>query len=132
MTGEHHAKGPLDTNVVVLRRFVDPAELPDEMAITAITLAELSAGPHEVRGNDEQDGYAEHAERARRLEVLQRVENEFDPIPFVAEAPHLQAGGRGGRRIGPQAAWSHRGPDDRVNRHCRGIAFVHNESEGFR
>jgi hypothetical protein len=33
------------------------------MAISAITLAELSAGPHEVRGNDEQDAYDERAER---------------------------------------------------------------------
>jgi len=39
----------LDTNVLILRRWVNPAELPDEMAISAITLAELSAGPHEVR-----------------------------------------------------------------------------------
>jgi hypothetical protein len=32
-------------------RRIDHAELPAEMAISAITLAELSAGPHEVRGN---------------------------------------------------------------------------------
>jgi len=38
---------------LILRRWIDPAELPDEMAITAITLAELSARPHEVRSNDE-------------------------------------------------------------------------------
>jgi hypothetical protein len=43
------------------------------LAISAITLAELSAGPHEVRRNDEQDMYEEHAERARRLEILQRA-----------------------------------------------------------
>jgi predicted nucleic acid-binding protein len=72
-----------------LRRWVNPAELPDEMAISAITLAELSAGPHEVRRNDEQDAYSEHAERARRLEVLQRAENEFDPVPFDAEAARI-------------------------------------------
>lgn len=89
MTAERHAQGLLDTNVVILRRRVDPAELPDEMAISAITLAELSAGPHEVRGNDEQSAYDEHAERARRLEILQRVENEFDPIPFDAEAARI-------------------------------------------
>jgi hypothetical protein len=49
------------------------------MAISAITLAELSAGPHEVRRNDEQDTYDEHVERARRLDVVQRAESEFDP-----------------------------------------------------
>lgn len=89
MTGERHPQGLLDTNIVILRRWVDSADLPDELAISAITLAELSAGPHEVRGNDEQSGYDEHAERARRLEVLQRVENEFDPIPFDAEAARI-------------------------------------------
>lgn len=89
MTVERYAQGLLDTNIVILRRWVDSAELPGEMAISAITLAELSAGPHEVRGNDEQDGYDERAERARRLEILQRVENEFDPIPFDAEAARI-------------------------------------------
>lgn len=89
MTGERHPQGLLDTNIVILRRWVDSADLPDELAISAITLAELSAGAHEVRRNDEQSGYDEHAERARRLEVLQRVENEFDPIPFGAEAARI-------------------------------------------
>ncbi|MEU9577296.1 type II toxin-antitoxin system VapC family toxin [Streptomyces chilikensis] len=81
-----YGQGILDTNIMILRRWVDPEELPEEMAITAITLAELSAGPHEVRRNDEQSGYDEHVERARRLDVLQRAEHEFDPIPFDAEA----------------------------------------------
>jgi predicted nucleic acid-binding protein len=86
MTAETPRQGMLDTNIMILRRWIDPAELPDEMAISAITLAELSAGPHQVRRNDEQDIYDEHAERARRLEVLQRAESEFDPVPFSAEA----------------------------------------------
>ena len=89
MTGERYAQGLLDTNIVILRRWVHPAELPDEMAISAITLAELSAGPHEVRSGQEQSAYDEHAERARRLEILQRAENEFDPIPFDAEAARI-------------------------------------------
>lgn len=89
MTSERHGQGLLDTNIVILRRWIDPTELPDEMAISAITLAELSAGPHEVRGNAEQDAYDEHAERASRLEILQRAENEFDPIPFDAEAARI-------------------------------------------
>ena len=74
---------------MILRKWVDPAELPSEIAISAITLAELSAGPHEVRGNDVQDDYDEHAERARRMDVVQRAENEFDPIPFDAEAARI-------------------------------------------
>ena len=84
-----YGQGLLDTNIMILRRWVNPEELPDEMAITAVTLAELSAGPHEVRRNDEQNGYDEHAERARRLDVLQRAENEFDPIPFDADAARI-------------------------------------------
>jgi predicted nucleic acid-binding protein len=80
------AQGMLDTNILIMRRRVDPAELPDEMAISAIALAELSAGPHLVRPDGEQAEYYEHAERARRLDVLQRAENEFDPIPFDSDA----------------------------------------------
>jgi predicted nucleic acid-binding protein len=89
MNGEQLRQGMLDTNILILRRWIDPAELPDEMAISAITLAELSAGPHEVRSNDEQDAYDERAERARRLEILQRAESEFDPVPFDAEAARI-------------------------------------------
>jgi predicted nucleic acid-binding protein len=89
MTGKRTRQGMLDTNILILRPWIDPAELPDEMAISAITLAELSAGPHEVRRNDEQDRYDERAERARRLEILQRVENEFDPVPFDVEAARI-------------------------------------------
>ena len=47
-----------------------------------MTLAELSAGVHLVRGDD---GKA-RAERTRRTDVLQRAENEFDAIAFDAEA----------------------------------------------
>jgi len=89
MPDERPAQGLLDTNIMILRRWVDPAELPDEMAISAITLAELSAGPHQVRPNQEQDSYDEQTERARRLDVLQRAEHEFDPIPFDAEAARI-------------------------------------------
>lgn len=86
---EQHRQGLLDTNIMILRKWVDPQELPEEVAISAVTLAELSAGPHEVRRNEEQTDYDEHAERARRLDVLQRAENEFDPVPFSAEAARI-------------------------------------------
>jgi predicted nucleic acid-binding protein len=84
MTGER-AQGLLDTNVVILRRWIDPGLLPAEVAISAVTLAELSAGVHLVRGDDR----AARAERARRTDVLARAENEFDPIPFDAEAARI-------------------------------------------
>jgi predicted nucleic acid-binding protein len=79
MTGERPRQGMLDTNVVILRKWVDPAELPDEMAISAITVAELSAGPHEVRGNDEQNAYDEHAERARRWRCYSELRASSTP-----------------------------------------------------
>jgi predicted nucleic acid-binding protein len=84
-----YQQGILDTNIMNLRRWIDPSELPAEVAISVVTLAELSAGPHEVRRSDEQSDYDEHAERARRLDVLQRAESEFDPIPFGVEAARM-------------------------------------------
>jgi predicted nucleic acid-binding protein len=103
-----HQRGLLDTNIMILRRWIDPAELPSEMAISAITLAELSAGPHEVRRNDEQADYGEHAERGRRLHLLQCAENEFDPIPFDAEAARIYG------RISAAAVGVGRKPSRRV------------------
>jgi len=76
------AVGLLDTNILILRRWIVAESLPESMAISAVTLAELSAGVHLVEGDDA----AARAERVRRTDVLQRVESEFDPIPFDAEA----------------------------------------------
>nr|WSY54814.1 type II toxin-antitoxin system VapC family toxin [Streptomyces sp. NBC_00886] len=84
-----HEQGLLDTTIMILRKWINVDELPAEMAISTITLAELSAGPHQVRGSNEQSDYDEHAERARRMDVLQRAENEFDPIPFDVEAARI-------------------------------------------
>ena len=39
-------RGLLDTSVVIDYDVIDPALLPDEAAISAITLTELAAGPH--------------------------------------------------------------------------------------
>jgi predicted nucleic acid-binding protein len=66
--------GLLDTSVLIDRD--DPtvaAALPDESAISAVSLAELAAGPHLT--ND-------HGERGRRQARLQQVEPLFDPLPF--------------------------------------------------
>jgi predicted nucleic acid-binding protein len=86
MSGEPPRQGLVDTNILILRRWIEPGELPDEIAISAVTLAELSAGPHEVRRNDDQSLYDEREERARRTETLQRAESEFDPVPFDVTA----------------------------------------------
>lgn len=77
-----HRQGLLDTNVLILRRSVSVESLPGEVAISAVTLAELAAGAQLVRGDDADA----RSERARRTDVLQRAENEFDPIPFDVEA----------------------------------------------
>ncbi|MDR2974068.1 MAG: type II toxin-antitoxin system VapC family toxin [Propionibacteriaceae bacterium] len=73
-------RGVVDTNILILRARIDPSELPQEIAISAVTLAELAAGVHLVRGDTPYD----IAERARRVDILQRVEREFDPLPFDA------------------------------------------------
>lgn len=54
---------------------IDPDDLPAELAISAVTLAELAAGPH---------ASADPAERARRQDRLQRTEASFDPLPVDA------------------------------------------------
>jgi len=41
-------RGLVDTNIIILRSHIDPVELPDKLAISSITLAELSAGVHAV------------------------------------------------------------------------------------
>jgi predicted nucleic acid-binding protein len=69
---ERHARGLVDTSVVIDLEQIDPASLPGELAISAITLAELAAGPH---------ASTNAAERARRQDRLQRAEATFEPIP---------------------------------------------------
>ena len=70
-------KGLLDTSVFVAREAGRPlAGLPDEPAISVITLAELHLGV--LRARDRQT-------RARRLRTVTRVEREFDAIPIDAE-----------------------------------------------
>lgn len=73
------ARGLVDTNILILRHLIPTEELPRELAISAVTLAELSAGPHLVRGDDEDA----RRERARRTFVLQRTEREFDALPSM-------------------------------------------------
>ncbi len=73
-----HARGILDTSaLIMLGRLDDPAVLPDEPLITAITLAELTAGPL-VATTDQ--------ERAARQAHLQQAESDFDALPFDASA----------------------------------------------
>lgn len=71
------AQGILDTSALIDLGLLDPAQLPAEPMITAITLAELSVGPHVARSE---------SERAARQAHLQQAEADFDPIPFDAAA----------------------------------------------
>jgi predicted nucleic acid-binding protein len=68
-----HAEGVLDTNVIVALGRYDPAELPETFLITAITLGELSYGPHATD---------DPLKRAARVAVLQHVEATFEPLPY--------------------------------------------------
>ncbi|MET0909665.1 MAG: type II toxin-antitoxin system VapC family toxin [Ilumatobacteraceae bacterium] len=95
-----HTRGLLDTSVVIDLDQIDAAQLPSELAISALTLAELAAGPHAADNAEE---------RARRQDRLQRVEVVFDSLPFDADAARaygrifaaVAAGGRKPR--GPRA-----------------------------
>lgn len=72
------AAGLLDTSVVI--DWDDPAvaaALPDEAAVSTVTLAELAAGPHLA---------TTVAEGARRQARLQQVEAAFEPLPFDVTA----------------------------------------------
>jgi predicted nucleic acid-binding protein len=69
--------GLVDTNVLIELVRLDPNDLPDEIVISAVSLAEISAGPHRT---------TDVAERARRTSVLQHVEATFEPLPFDAAA----------------------------------------------
>jgi predicted nucleic acid-binding protein len=69
-------RGLIDTSVVIDLERIEPTDLPMEIAISAITLAELAAGPHAT---------ADPAERARRQDRLQRAEATFEPLPVDAD-----------------------------------------------
>ena len=77
MPERRHARGLVDTSVVIDLDRVAVQSLPREVAISVITLAEVAAGP---QATDDLE------ERARRQDRLQRAEATFDPLPFDAEA----------------------------------------------
>ena len=72
-----HARGLIDTSVVIDLEHITASRLPAEVAVSAITMAELAAGPHAAENA---------AERARRQDRLQRAEAAFDPLPFDGES----------------------------------------------
>ena len=69
-------RGLLDTSVVIDLDLINSDDLPDETVLSAVTLAELAAGPHAAV--DEQ-------ERGRRQDRLQWAASRWDPLPLDAD-----------------------------------------------
>ncbi len=90
------SRGLLDTSVIIDHDIIDSRRLPDESAIAAVTLAELTIGP--IAAVDDE-------ERARRQDRLHWVIATWNPLPFDAAAARaygrvyatLKAKGRTGR-----------------------------------
>lgn len=76
MAERRHPRGLIDTSVVIDLEQIAADALPLELAVSAVTMAELAAGPHAT---------ADPAERARRQDRLQRSEATFEPLPMDAE-----------------------------------------------
>jgi predicted nucleic acid-binding protein len=59
--------------VIIDLERVSPDQLPVEITVSAVTLAELAVGPHATTDREK---------RARRQDRLQRVEAGFDVLPL--------------------------------------------------
>ena len=75
-------RGLLDTSVVVDHDLLDPARLPEESALAAITRADRAAGPHATSDDEE---------RARRQDRLLWAASTWDALPFDAQAARAYA-----------------------------------------
>lgn len=73
MADPRHRRGLIDTSVVIDLENIEVSSLPVELAVSAVTMAELAAGPHATTDTEE---------RARRQDRLQRAEATFEPLPF--------------------------------------------------
>lgn len=69
-------RGLIDTSVAVDLGSIDSARFPTEIAISSLTLAELTTGPHAA--DDE-------LTRARRQLTLQHVEAQLETLPFDSD-----------------------------------------------
>ncbi|MFI5005422.1 MAG: type II toxin-antitoxin system VapC family toxin [Solirubrobacterales bacterium] len=70
---QRHPRGLLDTSVVIDLGLLSPNEMPIELAVSAVTMAELAMGPESATGPEE---------RARRIALIQHAEDTFDQLPF--------------------------------------------------
>jgi predicted nucleic acid-binding protein len=83
MSEQRHARGIVDTSVVIELERIDPNHLPVELALSAVTLAELAAGPHAT---------ADPEERARR----QAAARAYGRVDAAVAAAGRRARGRRG------------------------------------
>jgi predicted nucleic acid-binding protein len=81
MSEQRHARGIVDTSVVIELERIDPNHLPVELALSAVTLAELAAGPHAT---------ADPEERARR----QAAARAYGRVDAAVAAAGRRARGR--------------------------------------
>jgi hypothetical protein len=88
------ARGILDTSVVIDLDELATSQLPAEVAVSVITMAELAAGPHVTKDADL---------RGRRQGRLQRAEAAFGPLPFDGEAARAYTVGSPPRWAPPAA-----------------------------
>lgn len=75
-TGLSEDRGLIDTSVAVDLASIDPARFPTEIAVSSLTLAELTAGPHAA---------GDELTRARRQLTLQHVEAQLEALPFDSD-----------------------------------------------
>lgn len=78
--GLRRSRGLLDTSVVIDLELLSPEVLPIELAVSAITMAELATGPEAAADPDE---------RARRIALIQHAEDTFDQLPFDLAAARV-------------------------------------------
>ena len=95
-------RGLLDTSVFIALESGRPiGTLPDEPAISVITLAELHLGVLQARDGEQ---------RSQRLRTLSRVESQLTPLPIDFEVARIYASlvfqaGIKGRRPPVMDAW---------------------------
>ena len=73
--GQRRLRGLLDTSVVIDIELLSPADLPVELAVSAITMAELATGPQAATDAEE---------RARRIALIQRAEERSTSSPSTS------------------------------------------------
>jgi hypothetical protein len=106
---------------VIVRRWIDPAQLPDQMAISAITLARTVHRPT-PRCGATTAGHRPRACRARPPPLRSRSEpkaNSTRRHPTPTQHPHPRPPHSRGHRRTPTATTTARQHDDRSHSHPR-------------